>query len=129
MLAPSHSLMRVESHATYDDDNKMSKMAGPITSPRKPAGAATQASNEDIMHMTNDSHNCNESEHQQHAGVDLPHTPIILHKQQSPDKSFMSATAGEWDERQLTTLSKVLEKKKKHLTSYQGPSLEQSLQS
>ena len=129
MLTPNHSLMRVESHATYDDDNKMSKMAGPINSPRRPAGAATQASNEDIMHMTNDSNNYTESEHQQLAAVELPHTPIILQKQQSPDKNFMSATAGDWDERQLTTLSKVLEKKKKHLTSYQGPSLDQSLHS
>ena len=45
----------------------------------------------------------------------MPQTPTILNNK-SPDKSFMSG--GDWDERQLTTLNKVLEKKKKHMTSY-----------
>ena len=53
MLTPQHSLMRVESSTTYEEDNKMSKMAGPINSPRRHQ-PHTQQSNDDLMHMTYD---------------------------------------------------------------------------
>jgi len=44
--------------------------------------------------------------------LDMPHTPTILNEHVTPDHF-----GTEWGERQMTALSKVLEKKKKHLTS------------
>ena len=89
-----------------------------VVTPRREAPLATQHSTTDAdMHCTHDSLNAphTEGEVDHKANRNVPQTPTILNNK-SPDKSFMSG--GDWDERQLTTLNKVLEKKKKHMTSY-----------